>query len=361
MTQDGDSLDALGIRFGTDKSSRGHNYLPLYEPFLAGLRDHPLKILEVGVLNGASLLTWQAYFPNASIVGADINPAVLTYSGERIHIEILDQSNIQELTDLALRHGPFDLVVEDGSHLWEHQITTLRQLLPHVKGGGLYIVEDLQTNYGTYVEKYRGVASYSCMDYLKRLVDLKVADLRANLREEEDAFLRTYAPLVDSILFGRHCCIIRKSAPPMQAEPFADLGTADALTVVVSANLGAKRHAVGPRGAIRSTPAQQPVSAFSLLVQGGTPVLEYSARLPDGGWTDWVPEKTIIGTGDAQQALTGFSVRLRPEVEGGLRLRVAGLFQGSEAPVLAGPGEACTTDGKAALRGIQVTLTPFGG
>lgn len=179
------------------------------------------------------------------------------------------------------------------------------------------------------------------------------------MQEEEDAFLRTYAPLVDSILFGRHCCIIRKSPPSTQARRFAEPDVEDSLAVVVTANLGGKRHAVGAQGAIRSGAAHSPISAFSLLVQGtAAPLLEYSARLADGGWTDWVPEKTVIGAGEAQQPLTGFSVRLRPELEGGLRLQVAGLFEGVEAPVLAGSGEACTTAGAAALRGIQVTLTP---
>ena len=41
---------------------------------------------------------------------------------------------------------PFDVIIDDGSHVNEHQIITAEYLMPHVKrGGGVYIIEDIMS------------------------------------------------------------------------------------------------------------------------------------------------------------------------------------------------------------------------
>ncbi|MGX7872042.1 hypothetical protein ACVDG5_003300 [Mesorhizobium sp. ORM6] len=78
----------------------------------------------------------------------------------RIRIEILDQSKVQDL-DLLATKGPFDVIVDDGSHVWTHQILTFQKLIGTVTPGGFYIVEDLDTSYGKYVPNYHGGATES--------------------------------------------------------------------------------------------------------------------------------------------------------------------------------------------------------
>lgn len=56
------------------------------------------------------------YFPNAGIVGADITPATKRFERGRVSVEILDQSDVEQLTLMAIKHAPFDIVIEDGSH-----------------------------------------------------------------------------------------------------------------------------------------------------------------------------------------------------------------------------------------------------
>jgi hypothetical protein len=205
------TLDEIGIRFETDKSSKHHNYLQFYEQFFSGRRNDEIKFLEIGIFQGASLKTWQEYFPNARIVGVDIRPETRKFASERTVIEIVDQSNIDQLVRLGVKHGPFDIVVEDGSHRWEHQITSLRTLFPFVREGGLYIIEDLQTNFGQFEEKFREVASISCVEYLKKALDLRVADGALDIHKVEDAFLRTYARSMN-LMFSKHLCLIQKLA-----------------------------------------------------------------------------------------------------------------------------------------------------
>jgi hypothetical protein len=41
-----------------------------------------------------------------------------------------------------------DIVVDDGSHLPEHQIVTLEEMLPHVSAEGVYLCEDIENGTG---------------------------------------------------------------------------------------------------------------------------------------------------------------------------------------------------------------------
>lgn len=49
------TLDELALQHGTDKSSAIHYYAVKYEKYLQFTRLARINILEIGVLNGASL------------------------------------------------------------------------------------------------------------------------------------------------------------------------------------------------------------------------------------------------------------------------------------------------------------------
>ena len=40
-----------------------------------------------------------------------------------------------------------DIVIDDGSHVNEHVLTSFKVLFPLLKNGGVYVVEDVQTTY----------------------------------------------------------------------------------------------------------------------------------------------------------------------------------------------------------------------
>ena len=202
-------LDASGLRHGTDKSSLHHDFLRLYESFLAPLRDQPLRILEIGVWAGQSLQTWAEYFPHAQVIGADIDPDARRFAGGRIAVEVADQSDAAQLVALAAAHGPFDLVVDDGSHVWTHQILTLRTLLPHVRPGGLYVLEDIDTSYGTLATQYNGGATVSPVQYLRTMSDYLVGDRFTDLDAEPDAFVRAHARRLDFVALARRTAVLK--------------------------------------------------------------------------------------------------------------------------------------------------------
>ena len=202
-------LDAIGLRRGTDKSSRHHDFLRLYESFFAPLRDRALRILEIGVWEGQSLQTWAEFFPNARVVGADINPDTVRFAGGRVAVEVVDQSDAAGLARLAAAHGPFDIVVDDGSHVWAHQILTLQVLLPHVVPGGFFVVEDIDTSYGALGAQYGEGARVSPAQYLHAMSDYLVGDRYTDLEAEPDGFVRAYARRLDFVAFARRTAVIK--------------------------------------------------------------------------------------------------------------------------------------------------------
>ena len=48
---------------------------------------------------------------------------------------------------LCVQEKAFDVIIDDGSHLNQHQIFTFETLYPFVKDGGVYVIEDVQTSY----------------------------------------------------------------------------------------------------------------------------------------------------------------------------------------------------------------------
>lgn len=105
--------------------------------------SNPKSILEIGVREGGSLLRWNKQFPDATIVGMDINPPPIFEHIPNIHCYTGSQADTYVLKRMADWHAPFDIIIDDGSHRPYHQIASFNALWPHVKEGGCYIVEDM--------------------------------------------------------------------------------------------------------------------------------------------------------------------------------------------------------------------------
>ncbi|MGE5689863.1 MAG: class I SAM-dependent methyltransferase [Pseudomonadota bacterium] len=163
-----ETLYDIGARHGTDKAGQ-RQLLWIYDRVLAPYRQADLTVLEIGVLDGASLRMWRDYFPNGRIYGIDIDPATSVHAGDRIGVFNGAQSDCAFLDRVLDAIGGVDLVVDDGSHLARDQIGTLLHLWPRVRADGTYIVEDTHTSYlpdyhmrwrepGTTMEFLKGVA-----------------------------------------------------------------------------------------------------------------------------------------------------------------------------------------------------------
>ena len=133
------TLDQIGMKYRPSKVQ--HNYLPLMDFHFSPYRKTAKKILEIGVQTNRSVKMWEQYFPNAEIYGFDIDENCKKYNRGRVKIIIGDQNNIDDLSKLP---DNFDVIIDDGSHVEEHVLTSLDYLFQHkLKIGGIYTIEDL--------------------------------------------------------------------------------------------------------------------------------------------------------------------------------------------------------------------------
>lgn len=146
------TLNDLALKYGTDKGPTHHNYTPIYEKYFKQLRNKKINFLEIGFFKGASAKMWDKYFPNASLHFIDIDKNSFAKYGNRLSKRcsffVADQENEKQLNDFIKKERrEFDIIIDDGGHHMNQQIVSFLTLFPHLKKGGIYVIEDLHTSY----------------------------------------------------------------------------------------------------------------------------------------------------------------------------------------------------------------------
>jgi hypothetical protein len=148
------------------------HYPDIYERHFSTYRGNSLRMLEIGVFKGGSLEVWRNYFgERATIFGIDIDPACAEYADPPNQIRIGSQADPAFLNAVVKEMGGIDLVLDDGSHVAEHQEISFRALFPLLSDGGLYIIEDMHTSYwaGGYSGGYRRRGT--AIELVKQIID----------------------------------------------------------------------------------------------------------------------------------------------------------------------------------------------
>jgi hypothetical protein len=175
--------DLAAIFETTDNLTKWAHYLGIYDRVLRPFRDRPIRMLEIGVARGGSLQMWRRYLhPDSIIVGLDIDPSCRRFDDpkRKIHVRIGGQQDVAFLKDVTADFGPFDVILDDGSHMASHMIESFRELFPNaLADGGVYLVEDIHANYWTSFRDIR----ISFPDFTKWLIDAMHAPYQA-AREE---------------------------------------------------------------------------------------------------------------------------------------------------------------------------------
>jgi len=150
--------------FGSDKghpiNDSNHCYTRFYHELFKPVRYESLRVFELGLgtnnLNfpsnmgpngkpGASLRGWKQYFPNSSVFGADIDSGIL-FQEDRIRTYQCDQNDANSIKTLwsntELEEG-FNIIVEDGLHIFESNVHFFENSYHKLKVGGIFIIEDV--------------------------------------------------------------------------------------------------------------------------------------------------------------------------------------------------------------------------
>lgn len=206
------TLDELGLEQGTDKASRrgedlqGHDYLRHYEHFLAGLRGEQFDLMEIGVLGGASIRMWLDYFPHCRILGVDITETCKSYESERVRIDIGRHDDIAFIRNVAANNAPM-VIVDDGSHIWAHQIDLFETLFPSVLPGGWYICEDLQVCFGPSADKYGIQGGRTSAAYFAQIAERVLGDRPGRFATPMERYALSW---IDAMYFCRGAVVISK-------------------------------------------------------------------------------------------------------------------------------------------------------
>jgi len=187
-------------------SHSGHWYERLYPIYLNGMRWHSVRLLEIGSFKGDSLRLWLRYFRRASHFAlVDLEPqtdlinavAAETRTQSQIpahdySIYTADQSKKEQLEQVvASDGGNYDLIIDDGSHLCRHIKISFEVLFPHLKPGGVYIIEDLNRQYE------------NCQKWLHTFVDVANRALLPN----PDTITNYPSTRADQNVVGIHCVL----------------------------------------------------------------------------------------------------------------------------------------------------------
>jgi hypothetical protein len=156
------SLDDISFKYVLDKNIRTghHDYIKNYSLLFDNIRDNVKTILEIGIgsvendqmrgvwdigyKTGNSLKCWEEYFQNADIYGIDIFDHTNLSNG-RINVFAANQEIESDLQScLEKMKLPLDIIIDDGSHIGEHQKKSFMILEKFLSPKGIYVIEDIQ-------------------------------------------------------------------------------------------------------------------------------------------------------------------------------------------------------------------------
>lgn len=111
-----------------------------------------LRLLEIGIQSGGSARCWKTWYgERLYYAGVDVEPACRRTESirENMFVDIGSQYNASFLQEVCRKHGPFDVVIDDGAHRPEAIRASLHALFPAsarcMRTPSLYVIEDMHT------------------------------------------------------------------------------------------------------------------------------------------------------------------------------------------------------------------------
>jgi hypothetical protein len=199
-------------------SYKHSNYFSVYDSLLENYKNKKIVFVEVGVMNGGSLFMWKNYCGDqARIIGVDLNPSAKKWEEYGFEIHIGSQSDEAFWNDFYSKVGDIDILLDDGGHTNQQQITTVEKSIAHIKDGGLIIVEDVHTSY---MESFGNPSKFSFISYIKEYID------RINNRSSEILSInKKYSRSVFSIsIFDSIVCLQIDRSKSQPSTPVSNNG-----------------------------------------------------------------------------------------------------------------------------------------
>lgn len=156
LEQNSNNFTEIADFCGIDKGSlyEGHMYTKVYEKYMTSFSNKTPTIVEIGINDtrfpGGCLRFWNRIFENMNYFGFDITDCShLEYNRNKIQIYQGDQNNENDLKNFIEKFnigGTIDFIIDDGSHIHEHILTSFKTLFKYLNCGGIYFIEDLHAS-----------------------------------------------------------------------------------------------------------------------------------------------------------------------------------------------------------------------
>lgn len=148
------SLNELAIKYGSDKSSKHHNYCEHYERHIGAFKDSEITIYELGIggyhypdRGGSGLRMLADYFSNSKIIGIDVHAKRLPSFREGVTIYRGSQADENFLMEVYEKEGAPHVIIDDASHMNNLTIKSFQILFPLLAPGGTYVIEDIESSW----------------------------------------------------------------------------------------------------------------------------------------------------------------------------------------------------------------------
>ena len=168
-------LCVFGAQYPTDKSpystlatdNTRHPYTAIYDMLFSHIRYNPIVIGESGIYYNMSTHLWRAYFPRATFYGWDLNPKAIENAQqhylERCQYGIMNVGDARSIfSTLSACNTEFDILIDDSSHLFDHQVLFVKVAYRFLKPGGIMVIEDVKGEYpaADFAEQLKEVFPY---------------------------------------------------------------------------------------------------------------------------------------------------------------------------------------------------------
>jgi len=124
------------------------HYFDIYERHFSRFRNKKMVIIEIGVFGGGSLSMWKDFFgTECQVIGIDIDPQCMSHEADGIEIFIGSQDDPALIDQIFKKYPKVDIVLDDGSHMMNHMISSFQLMYERLQPNGIYMVEDTHTCY----------------------------------------------------------------------------------------------------------------------------------------------------------------------------------------------------------------------
>ena len=155
-------LCEISKNYKTDKSpynpKHRHSYTGIYHFLFHKIKNYNLNIAEIGCYKNEGMKMFREYFKNSNLYGYDIGQKYID-SAKKDDLKntfyfLMDVSNDENIQNgLSKCPEKFDIIIDDSSHIFDHQIKIIKNSVSFLNDGAYLIIEDIFNSRKEHSEK----------------------------------------------------------------------------------------------------------------------------------------------------------------------------------------------------------------